>query len=136
MKDNSAHGYSEGSEIKADVTIDHDDFKAVQGAEVIRLTDGTRFIREDVASKTMAKYVGSKDEEIKLLSEANQAVLNSSTFERFLDISEQNVQLKQALKNMLILLNEHCNIDQILELKDREKLAEARKLIELNKPEK
>lgn len=106
-QENSAHSYSEGSEIKADFTIDHDDFKAVQGAEVIRLTDGTRFIREDVASKTMAKYVESKDEEIQ--------------------------QLKEALKWALNSLSSYYD-DPSSETFD--KYNNARKLIELNKPEK
>lgn len=113
---NSSHGFSEGSEDTL--------------SKLKRTTESLKKQNEDISTIGKLKTeLKRKYEEIQQLKEGNQAVLNSSTFERFLDISEQNAKLKQALKNMLILLNEHCNIDQILELKDREKLAEARNMI-------
>lgn len=46
--------------MKADFNIDHQWYEAIQGAEVIRLTDGTEFVKKEVATKIMAKY-GSEE---------------------------------------------------------------------------
>lgn len=97
MTDNSAHSYSEGSEVR--ICVD------------------------------CAKEKHELRQEIRQLREANKAVIKSSTFERFLDASEERVQFKQALRNVLEIMDEYSNIEILLSLKDRENLAAARKLL-------
>lgn len=41
----------------ADFNVSNEQFKAIQSADVIRLTDGKEYVRKDVAVKIMEKYL-------------------------------------------------------------------------------
>lgn len=51
--------------IEADFNVSPSHYKALQSAEVIRLTDGKEYVRKDVASDIMAKYLAEYKEKLK-----------------------------------------------------------------------